>query len=121
MLRVGILAVLLSLASWLQAGDPIAKSEALEEGDLRWYDALKIGVEGREWNDVEAPYDRLPSKAKATVREAVWNLSRHSAGCAFGSTQTPPHIHARWTVNECQARNAAHAGDWRQRCRSVRS
>lgn len=47
---------------------------------LRWYDAADWGVEGRGWDDTEKYYDRLPSRAKGKVRDAVWGLSRHSAG-----------------------------------------
>ena len=70
---------LLSWISLASGADPLARTDAVEENGVLWYDALKIGVEGRNWADVEAPYDRLPSKAKATVRDQVWNLSRHSA------------------------------------------
>ena len=75
MWRLYCVVCLWSLANCAWAAEPLAKTEAVEENGLLWYDALKVGVEGRNWAEVEAPYDRLPSKAKATVREAVWNLS----------------------------------------------
>ncbi|RLS58270.1 MAG: hypothetical protein DWH91_02655 [Planctomycetota bacterium] len=90
------------LASTVVAGEPLLKTAATEEGSLLWYDALEIGVEGRNWNEVEAPYDRLPAKAKATVRDAVWNLSRHSAGMCVRFRSNAPHIHARWTVTSAK-------------------
>ncbi|MFT3704901.1 MAG: SGNH/GDSL hydrolase family protein [Agriterribacter sp.] len=38
-------------------------------------------VEGRGWQDgLKDYYDRMPAKAEATVRQDVWNLSKHSAG-----------------------------------------
>ena len=88
----------LNLASMGFAAELLAKAEAVEENGLLWYDALQLGVEGRNWAEVEAPYDRLPSKAKATVRDAVWNLSRHSAGMCVRFQTNASHIHVRWTV-----------------------
>lgn len=52
------------------------------EDGLAWYDVRDWGVEGRGWSDTERYFDRLPAKAKGVVRDAVWNLSRHSAGMA---------------------------------------
>ena len=50
--------------------------------DLIWHDVEDWGVEGRGWEatETESYYDRLPKRAKGMVRDAVWNLSRHSAG-----------------------------------------
>ncbi|MDC0295303.1 SGNH/GDSL hydrolase family protein [bacterium] len=47
-----------------------------------WHDVKDWGVEGKGWaaDQTDNFYDRLPNRAKGTVREAVWNLSRHSAG-----------------------------------------
>lgn len=47
-----------------------------------WHDVREWGVEGKGWpeSDTEKYYDRLPQRAKGLVRDAVWNLSRHSAG-----------------------------------------
>lgn len=70
---------------------------AQEEG-IRWVDALELGVEGRGWRDTEAPYDRLPGRAKGLVRDAVWNLSRHSAGMCVRFVTDATAIHARWTL-----------------------
>ena len=50
-----------------------------DEG-LDFYDVSDWGVEGKGWTDTERYFDRLPSRAKAVVREPVWRLSRHSAG-----------------------------------------
>jgi lysophospholipase L1-like esterase len=55
----------------------------MQEADIQWYDVPQWGVEGRGWSQTERYFDRLPGKAKGVVRDAVWNLSRHSAGmCA---------------------------------------
>ena len=52
----------------------------VEADGVRWHDIRQLGVEGQGWTDVASPYDRLPQKAKGVVRDAVWNLSRDSAG-----------------------------------------
>ena len=70
--------------------DP-AKGKA--EGDVVWYDARTIGIEGRGWAEAKAPFDRLPAKAEKIVRKPVWDLSRQSAGLCvrFRSDATTIH------------------------------
>ena len=50
--------------------------------ELNWHDVTQWGVEGRAWEDEPRKrwFDRLPASAEKEVREAVWNLSRDSAG-----------------------------------------
>lgn len=54
--------------------------QASDDSSIEWHDVRDWGLEGRGFNDTEMYFDRLPARAKANVREAVWNLSRHSAG-----------------------------------------
>jgi len=79
------------------AAEPLKFTEA---DKLRWYDIRQLGVEGQGWKeaDCKAPYDRLPAKAESTVREAVWNLSRNSAGMCVRFVTDAPALSARWTV-----------------------
>jgi len=51
-----------------------------DKQELAWHNVEDWGVEGKGFTDTERYFDRLPKRAKATVRPAVWNLSRHSAG-----------------------------------------
>lgn len=44
-------------------------------------------------------YTRLPERAKAVVREPVWNLSRNSAGLALHFYCNAPQIKIRYTVS----------------------
>src|SRR5262245_44055215 len=79
--------VLATLCPVLRAGDVIDPAKAVADADpskdLLWYDLRLLDVEGRGWTETKAPYDRLPAKADGKVRDAVWGLSRHSAGlCA---------------------------------------
>jgi hypothetical protein len=71
---------------------------AAVEADVAWYDALSIGVEGKAFSDTELPYDRLPARAKGVVIDAVWSLSRYSAGMAVRFVTDSPTISARWSV-----------------------
>jgi hypothetical protein len=68
------------------------------ENDVAWYGAHDIGVEGQGWADVESPFDRLPARAKESVRSAVWGLSKQSAGLAVKFVTDATEIHARWTL-----------------------
>lgn len=62
-----------------------AIAEETKEKPVVWYDVDSWGVEGQGWEaaDLKSRYDRLPAKAEGIVRDAVWNLSRHSAGISF--------------------------------------
>ncbi len=59
-----------------------AQEQPAAKATLAWHDVRDWGVEGKGWpeSETEKYYDRLPLRAKGVVRDAVWNLSRHSAG-----------------------------------------
>lgn len=83
--------------SSLQPIDPDrAKVDA--DGQTNWYDIRLLPIEGQSWSDTKSPFDRLPAKAEGLVRDAVWNLSRHSAGMAVRFVTDATTIHARWTL-----------------------
>ncbi len=71
------------------------------EKGVAWYDVSQWGIEGRGWPiaDMDRFYDRLPRKAETTVRGAVWNLSRHSAGLStrFHTDATTIRVRYRLT------------------------
>lgn len=69
----------------------------LEDG-LAWFDVRDWGVEGRGWSQTERYFDRLPAKAKGKVRDAVWQLSRHSAGMAARFETDATVIWTRYTL-----------------------
>jgi len=81
--------------------DP-AKAVAEEGTDTLWYDLRLLDVEGRGWTETKAFYDRLPGKAEGVVREAVWNLSRQSAGLCARFVTDATTIQARWTLTSPQ-------------------
>jgi len=81
----------------LAAAEPLTFTEA---DNVRWYDIRQLGVEGQGWGeaDCKAPYDRLPAKAEGKVRDAVWNLSRNSAGQCVRFVTEAETLQARWTL-----------------------
>ena len=89
--------VLVVFAGSAFAEEPL--SFQLQAG-VRWYDIRQLGVEGQGWTDTKALYDRLPAKAEGKVRDAVWNLSRDSAGLSVRFMADSPVIHARWTLTK---------------------
>jgi hypothetical protein len=67
-------------------------------GEFLYYDAKAMVVEGKGWTDTERFYDRFPARAKDTVPENVWALSRHSSGFCVRFVTDSPKIAARWKV-----------------------
>ncbi|PAY19348.1 hypothetical protein CKO51_12105 [Rhodopirellula sp. SM50] len=68
----------LTAAGVAASAAPLALSA--DSAGIQWHDVRDWGVEGRGFDDTEKYFDRLPARAKGVVRDAVWNLSRHSAG-----------------------------------------
>ncbi len=91
-MRVAHILLAVSLVSILEGFT--AQSEAV----VRWTDIRQLGLEGQGWRDTREPYDRLPAKAEGKVPDAVWNLSRHSAGMHVRFVTDAKEIHARWVL-----------------------
>jgi hypothetical protein len=78
-------------------GSAIAQQQ--DPADLDWHDIrAELTVEGLGFRDLKSPYDRLPKRAEGVVRDAVWNLSRDSAGEAVRFVTDSKEIRARWTL-----------------------
>lgn len=73
---------------------------AEDEREVTWFDVQDIGVEGKAWNDTEAFYDRLPSRAQSIVRPPVWSLSQDSAGMCVHFESDATSLHARWALRD---------------------
>ena len=69
---------------------------------LAWHNVQDWGVEGKGWDDTERYFDRLPARAKGKVRDAVWNLSRDSAGMLVRFETDAPVIHARYKLRSAR-------------------
>lgn len=69
----------------------------------RWVNPLTQGeamVHGRWWHsELKDSYHRLPPRAQQTVRIAVWNLSRQSAGLSLVFHTNAPSIKVRYAVS----------------------
>ena len=81
----------------LRADEPLKSNE---QDGVRWYDIRQLGIEGQGWTETKSLYDRLPAKAEGTVRDAVWSLSRDSAGMCVRFTTDATAIHARWRLTK---------------------
>lgn len=68
------------------------------DSDTVWDDVRDWGVQGRGWPETERYFDRLPAKAKGVVRDAVWNLSRHSAGMSVEFITDATTIRVRYAL-----------------------
>jgi hypothetical protein len=93
----GALQACLGDAQGADAIDP-KQAEADPGGLILWYDLRLLDVEGKDWADTKAPYDRLPARAEGVVRGPVWDLSRQSAGLCARFLTDATSIHARWTL-----------------------
>ena len=57
-------------------------------------------TEGQFWpKETVSPFDRLPARAEALVREPVWNLSMHSAGLMIRFRSNASEIKVRYSVS----------------------
>lgn len=66
--------------------------------DVVWHDVREWGVEGRGFADTAAYFERLPGRAKGVVRDAVWNLSRHTSGMSAFFETDAAEIFVRYAL-----------------------
>ncbi|MDA3963885.1 MAG: GDSL-type esterase/lipase family protein [Planctomycetota bacterium] len=91
-----------------QAGTDPAESAAF--ADAQWHDLLVEPLDGRAWDDVAKPTDRLPARAESLVREEVWNLSRQPVGLSVTFTTEATELFVRWAFDEPVRYNARSPG-----------
>ena len=79
-------------------GVPVAKKAA--EPALTWHDVTQWGAEGRAFIDLPRQrwFDRFPSVAEGKVTDAVWRLSRNSAGMMVRFKTDATRIWADYTL-----------------------
>ena len=79
----------------------------LQAQTYQWFDPMMLGqpvVDGRAWHEgLSNPYDRFPAAAEKTVRTAVWNLSRNSAGQYINFKTNANQIVVRYVVKGAQS------------------
>ncbi len=79
---------------------PGQKVTPVPQGEISWHDASKLGLEGRGFQKLATPFDRLPAEAKKTVSAAVWRLSLDSAGLSVHFETNATELHVRWTLRK---------------------
>lgn len=96
--RLFLSQVSMAAASWsvLSSGPRTVLADSQDA--IQWHDVQEWGVEGRGFSDTESYFDRLPGRAKGVVRDAVWGLSRHSAGMLVRFRTDAGSIHADYGV-----------------------
>jgi hypothetical protein len=118
-IAVAVLACIWSSVAWAQVTVPpkpaaaaaaptsaptAARPATAIPDDVQWHDVTTWGVEGRGWGDQTRKrwFDRLPAKAEGSVTDAVWNLSRDSAGMMVRFKTDARTICARYTLSKKQ-------------------
>lgn len=72
------------------------------KAQLKWYNPMDTGfpvIQNQGFTDeIGKTYVRLPDRAKEKVRDAVWYLSRNSAGLAICFYSNAPEIKIRYAA-----------------------
>jgi hypothetical protein len=99
-LRILLLFLGTACSTFCVADDVIDPRRAVPDrtGATQWYNLQLLDLEGKGWTNTKAPYDRLPAQAQGVVRNAVWQLSRDSAGLCARFVTDATTIQARWTL-----------------------
>jgi lysophospholipase L1-like esterase len=101
----------LTRRSFVALGSAIAASRLLPGSEpalwmppkkLIWTDVVDWPIEGRAFEKRLEPYGRLPARAKGVVRDAVWGLSRHSAGMLVRFATNSPELHVRYRLTNAR-------------------
>lgn len=79
-------------------GSPSSIPVGTEADGFVWHDIRQFAVEGQAFRDVEAPFDRLPARAKGVVDDVVWDLSRDSAGLCVRFETDSARVAADWLL-----------------------
>lgn len=101
---IALLAALLALpdenhaAAATPVSQPLARSSGQLDaaGNILWFDAHQLRVEGMGWRDTQTTYARLPARAMGKVPRAVWALSHNTAGICIRFATDSTTISAEW-------------------------
>ena len=106
-LRLAALSLISALFSFAQtpatiprATAPAPSARKTVEPPLTWKDVTQWGVEGRAFGEMERQrwFDRFPAAAEGKVTDAVWRLSRDSAGMMVRFKTDATAIWANYTL-----------------------
>ena len=74
------------------------------DSNLEWWSPTEHGfqvIEGQAWfNELAAPYDRLPKRSANQVAQNIWELSKHSAGLMIRFRSNAEEIKVRYNIND---------------------
>lgn len=77
------------------------------QAQWKWLNPLQTNepvIQNQGWSEeAGSTYSRLPERAKAQVRPAVWDLSRHTAGLALYFYSNAPQLTVRYQVEGAQS------------------
>lgn len=80
-----------------------------QESTNAWWNPVQHDfavIEGQAWTgETQSPYDRLPARAKSTVRNTVWNLSKQSAGLMIRFRTNANEIIVRYGTKKTDPEN----------------
>ncbi|MEG2555196.1 MAG: SGNH/GDSL hydrolase family protein [Odoribacter sp.] len=69
---------------------------------VKWINPMEVGfpvIQNQGWSgEIGYQYVRLPDRAKQSVRQPLWDLSRHSAGLAIHFYSSSPQLKIRYVV-----------------------
>lgn len=71
------------------------------QAQTKWYNPLDAGavVHGQGFDEIRNSYVRLPDRAQGVVRDAVWGLSRNSAGLSIVFRSNASDLKVRYQVS----------------------
>ena len=75
------------------------RATKMADNAMLWYDARDLRIEGKGWTDTDNFYERLPARAQAKVPEAVWKLSKNTAGLCVRFVTDSKLVWASWTCS----------------------
>lgn len=91
----------------------IAQENPAKKDNTKYYGKENFLIEGTGVPESakESPYDRLPLSSKGKVRQAVWNLSKNSAGLTVRFLSNSSSIKVKWGIlNDTNLNHMASTG-----------
>lgn len=90
-----------------------AQENPAKKEPAKYYGKERFLIEGTgvPESQKESPYDRLPLSSKGKVRQAVWDLSKNSAGLTVRFITNSPSIKVKWGIlNDTKLNHMASTG-----------
>jgi hypothetical protein len=96
--KSALIAGLILIPAWILAQS--TGGETKGKVTYTWTDIRELGIRGRGWKDDPHTFNRLPAKAEGMVREAVWGLSKQTAGLYVNFESNATCIKANWKLTQ---------------------